>query len=146
MKRMFLSLALVMGLSLSVMADDIYERDDSSLPQPAKNTLSKHFNDKVSLVKIDKDFGRIDEYEVILDNGTEVKFDRKGNWKSVETPANKSVPKGLIPEAMGKYVKENHKGAKIVSLEKERSKYEVELSNGMELEFDLSGNFLRYDD
>lgn len=145
MKKIFLVFAIVMGLSLSAAARDEYSRDESVLPAPAKTMLSNYFKADVSMVKIEKSLGRIDEYEVILDNGTEVKFDRSGNWKEVETSINNPVPKQLIPEPMADYVKKNHKNTKIVGLEKDRNGFEVELSNGIEMKFDKAGNFLRYD-
>lgn len=145
MKRILFIFALVMGLSFSAMARGEYAHDDSVLPEPAKNTISNKFDAKVSLVKIEKKFGKVDEYEVILTNGTEVTFDRSGNWKEIETSIKSEVPNDFIPKAMKEFVKKNHKNAKIVGLEKDSKGYEAELSNGIELKFDTSGNFLRYD-
>ena len=87
----------------------------------------------------------ISEYEVILADGSEITFDKSGNWKDVEMPAGKSVPDYFIPKAIKDYVSKNNKGQKIVGIEKERSSYEVQLNNGIEMKFDRAGNFLRYD-
>lgn len=122
-----------------------YAHDDSVLPEAAKNMISKNFKAKVSLVKVEKEFGRVDEYEVILSDGTEVSFDRSGNWKSVETSARQQVPASLIPESIRTYVSKNHKKTTIVGIEKKRGGYEIDLSNGVEMKFDTNGQFQRYD-
>ncbi len=145
MKRLLFILSLIVAVTIGAQARDTYAHDDSVLPEAAKATLSQNFKSKVSLVKIEKELGRIDEYEVILTDGTEVSFDRNGNWKNVETSASKAVPSSLVPAGVSEYVKKNHPGTKIVGLEKERKGYEVELSNGIDMKFDLSGAFLRYD-
>ena len=145
MKKIFLTLVVALGLVLPMEARDRYERTDECLPQAAKVTLSQNFKAKVALVKIEKTIGAIQEYEVILTDGTEVSFDAKGNWDSIETPLKKSVPIKLIPEAIVNYVKDNYKKVDIVSIDKENYGYEVELSNGIEMRFDRSGNFKRYD-
>ena len=146
MKKALLALvALIMSVSIA-SAGDKYYHNDSPLPQAAKATISKNFKAKVSVVKVDKDFGRISEYDVVLTDGTEISFDRSGNWKEIETSADKSVPAVFVPKAMADYVKKNHKGASIVGLEKKsRGGYEATLSNGIEARFDAQGNFLRYD-
>ena len=136
---------MVLGLAMSAQARDSYSRDASVLPQGARTTLSKCFKGKVSLVKIDKTLGHINDYEVVLTDGTEVEFDAKGNWKSVETSIKSSVPSSLLPKSIISYVGKNHKGQKIVGAEKKGSKYEIELSNGLDLEFSLNGDFVKYD-
>lgn len=145
MKKILLVLALILGATSAIQARDTHSRNINDLPQAAQTTLAKNFKAKMSLIKIDKTLGRIDDYEVILTDGTEVEFDDKGNWKKIETPNDKSVPASLLPQAMKEYVSKNHKGANIVGVEKERNKYEVELSNGLDLIFDLNGNFVKFD-
>ena len=116
------------------------------LPAAARATVQKHFKSGISLVKIDKSWGRVSDYEVILDNGTEVTFDRGGNWTDLEAGRASAVPASLLPKGIADYVKANHRGAAVVGVEKHRSGYDVELSNDIELRFDLQGRFVRYDD
>lgn len=129
----------------SAIARDKCYRDDSVLPVAARTQLGRHFKAKVSLVKIDKEYGRISEYDVVLTDGTQIEFDKVGNWKSVEVRRGAEVPAGLIPSGISSYVKRNQK-QKIVGIEKSRRYYEVELANGVEMLFDYSGNFVKYDD
>jgi len=139
-------LVMVLGLSTAMSAGDKYAHDASVLPQAARTTIANNFKAGVSVVKIDKTLGHINEYEVVLTDGTEISFDNKGNWENVETSNSKSVPSGFIPDAVRKYVAKNQKGARIVGIERERDGYEVELSNGIDMKFNQAGQFLRYDD
>lgn len=146
MKKFLMILALILGISSAAQARDTYSRDIKDLPQAARTILSKNFKSKLSLIKIESTLGMIEDYEVVLADGTEVEFDSKGNWYKVETPINKSVPSSMLPQALSGYVSKNHKGTKIVGVEKDRNKYNIELSNGLDLIFDLNGNFVRFDD
>ncbi|MBD5231998.1 MAG: hypothetical protein HDS66_07610 [Bacteroidales bacterium] len=145
MKKIFLSALMIMCAIFVASAKDTYSRDVKTLPVAAQTVLSSNFKSDVSVIKLDKDFGRVSEYEVILTDGTEVTFDRAGNWKEVETRAGSSVPSKLVPAAISKYVSANQKGAKIVGIEKDRKGYEVTLSNGVEMKFNSAGQFIKYD-
>lgn len=146
MKKFLLLIAIVIGVSTAAMAKDIYGHDASVLPEAARTTIANNCKAEVSVVKIEKDFGRISEYEVVLTDGTEITFDRNGNWKDVETNKAASVPAGFIPQAISDFVAKNHQGTNIVGIDKERYGYEVELSNGVDIKFDKNGRFMRYDD
>lgn len=146
MKKLLLVMAMILGMVGMISAKDTYAHDGSVLPKAAQTSIAKNFKAKVSLVKIDKDFGRITEYEAILTDGSEISFDRDGNWENVEVTNSKSVPDAYVPAGVRAYVSKNHSGQRIVSIDRERSGYDVELSNGIEMKFDKVGNFLRYDD
>jgi len=146
MKKILAALMLIVTMAFTASARDNYSRNAADLPAAARNTLKNNFKADVSLIKIEGNFGRVSEYEVILTDGTEVSFDRSGNWKEIEVKSSGSVPSAFIPKPLAEYVKKNHKGARIVGLEKSRKGYEASLSNGIEIECDSRGYFLRYDD
>ena len=145
LKKLLIAMVAILGMTATLAAKDTYSHDDSVLPQAAKSVLASNFKASVTLVKTDKDFGRVSEYEVILADGTEVKFDKSGNWKSVETAKSKSVPSAMVPAKISEYTAKNQKGARIIGIEKERKGYEVELSNGIDMKFDTQGNFVKFD-
>lgn len=145
MKKIALLMVLMVATALGMQARDQYAHDASVLPQAAQTIIKNNFKAKVSLVKIEKEFGRIDEYEVILDDGSEISFDRNGNWRDVETSVRKAVPEGFLTPMMREYIKRNHPKAKVVGIEKTRNGYEVELSDGVEMKFNVAGQFIRYD-
>lgn len=145
MKKIILILALILMGITGANARDTFSRDVNDLPQAARTVLKSNFKAGVSVIKIDKDFGMISEYDVTLSDGSEISFDSKGNWKDVEVASNKSVPKGFIPSAISNYIKKNQSSQRIVGIEKERNGYEVTLSNGIDMKFDKSGNFVKFD-
>ncbi|MBD5171960.1 MAG: hypothetical protein HDS24_03570 [Bacteroides sp.] len=145
MKKLFLTLAVILGLTFVAGAKDEISRDINVLPKAAQTELSRNFKSNVNLIKVDRELGRVKDYEVILTDGTEIKFDRNGNWEEIEVGLNSSIPSTYIPSGVAKYVKEKHPGQKIVGVDKERSGYDVELGNGIELKFNAEGKFLRYD-
>ena len=79
MKKVFLALMLALVAGLGASAKDVYSRNVNVLPVAARSTLKSNFKAGVSLIKSDKDFGRVSEYDVILTDGCEVTFDGSGN-------------------------------------------------------------------
>ena len=146
MKKLILSLALMLGVAVGVSARDTYAHDVSVLPASAKTILKANFKAPVSVVKIEKGLTGIKEYEVVLTDGNEVTFDKGGNWDNIETSRQQSVPSSILPDGIRTYVAKHHAGTRVVGIDRERSGYEVELSNGVDLKFDRNGTFLRYDD
>ncbi len=143
-KKILLAFIAIIGLSISASAGDHYAHDASVLPKAAQTTLANNFKSKVTLVKIEKDFGRISEYEAILSDGSEVTFDHAGNWKNVEVSIKGSVPSFFIPIEIRNYVKSAQPKQKIIGIEKERNGYEIELTNGVEMKFNNKGQFIKY--
>lgn len=145
MKRLLaLVLMAIMTVGAIVARDKVYY-NDSCLPQSAKTILSRNFKSKVHHVKVDKKTFGGDEYEVVLQNGTEIDFDSDGNWKEIDC-GKSGVPSSLVLKPIATYVKKNFNNSPIVKIEVDRNHYEVELLNGAELKFDRSGRFLKVDD
>ena len=59
---------------------------------------------------------------------------------------NGAVPTKIVPAKISKYVHKNYPNVLIKEIQKERRKYEVSLSNGLDLDFNLNGKFLKIDD
>ena len=112
-------------------------------PQKIRSYLQAHFpENKILMVKEDKERSKID-YEVKLDGRIELKFDKNFVIKDIES--KKALPDGVIPQPIRDYVGEKYPNTAIVSWEKEKRKQKVELDNGLDLEFDLNGRFIRLD-
>ncbi len=143
-KLLLLFAALVLSVG-AVAARDRVTTDVKALPQAAQTALAKYFpKTQVNHIKIDKDVFDTD-YDVVLENGTEIDFDKDGNIKEVDCGSS-AVPDALVLKPIRDYVAKNFKGQKIVGLEVNRKDYEIQLSNGVDLKFDRSGKFLRIDD
>ncbi|MDE6192812.1 MAG: PepSY-like domain-containing protein [Muribaculaceae bacterium] len=145
MKRLMLILAVMFGV-MTATARDNYSHDVSILPDVARTMLTENFKSSVSHIKIGKEFGQIRNYEVILADGSEISFDKHGNWKDVEVGINSSVPSAFILSPIGTFISRNQANAKVTGIEKKAYGYEVELSNGVDVRFSSKGKFLRYDD
>ncbi len=119
--------------------------DSSQLPEKAGAYLKAHFSaEKIAKAIEDKESDHV-EYEVRLENGTEVEFRGDGSLKSIDGNRN-ALPDSTVPENILKYVKEKYPERKIVGLEEKHHGYEVELKGDIELKFNKKGEFLRVDD
>lgn len=145
MKKLLAILTVVLLATGSLMARDKFYNSDEPLPAAAKTMLKKYFPGlEVNHVKVDSGFFSTD-YEVILTDGTEIDFDGDGQWDAIDR-GRTAIPDGLIPQPILNYVAKSFSGAKIVEIDKDRNSYDVQLNNGIELEFDRAGNFRRIDD
>lgn len=124
---------------------ETYEHNVDNLPDKARTMISNYFDSAVSLVKVDKKKFGGKEYEVILTDGTQISFNGSGEWDEIDTPNNVAIPGAIIPSNIKNFVDEKHAGALIVGLDKTKKGYQVELSNGTEIDFTTDGGFLKYD-
>lgn len=143
--RLFLvALVCMVFQSVTSFADDKIIPVEQ-LPAAAKTFVKQHFaNTTISYATKDNEFGGA-KYEARLANGTEIDFDKKGNWDKVDCKTS-AVPAALVPAAISQFVKTNHPDAIIVKIDKERYGYEIELSNDLELRFNKSGQLVGIDD
>lgn len=144
MKKILFIIALILGAA-SASATRNYSRDMNILPDTAKEVISQNFKSPVSHIRIGREFGRIREYDVVLKDGSEIYFDKRGVWKEIEVGEASAVPTALVPHPIQSYVKDHHK-TRVVGIEKTNSGFDVELSNGQEIKFTEKGKFIRYDD
>ncbi|MBR2958707.1 MAG: PepSY-like domain-containing protein [Bacteroidales bacterium] len=148
MKRsIILTMAIFAAVSLSACNhEDKKVIQFGELPQEAQTFVDTHFADKqVSIVYHDTELADKD-YEVIFTDGANIDFSKKGEWTEVEDRDTNGVPTAIMLQGIVDYVSTNFAGQYVVQLGKERSNYEVELNNGVEMVFDKEGQFLRYDD
>ena len=116
------------------------DRDDDQvvgyrdLPAAAKSFIAEHFaNVKVVKVEKDRDDGKI-TYEVRLSDGAELEFRQNGDWKEVNTRTY-PVPAAIVPTQITQQIANRFPGAKILKISRSHKKYEVKLSNGLEVSF-----------
>lgn len=115
------------------------------LPDAARSFINEYFAENtISYIKKDRGLANI-SYEVVLQDGTEIEFDKSGNWDSIDCKRN-AVPAGLVPDAISEYVQVNFPGQLIVKIDREAFEYEIELSSDLELKFDKNGKMLKIDD
>ena len=138
MKRIFriLMIAICCRVSCNMAANAGNDKPISvnALPAKAQTLLNNHFNgQKVMLATIES--GVVSRsYDVVLQNGTKLEFDKKGNLTEINCKQG-IVPALLIPQAIKNYLKDNYAGQSVKKIEMNKNEYEVELTNGLDLTF-----------
>lgn len=121
--------------------------DPDKLPEKAKVFLNTYYN-KLGIASVKEEveswFDK-KEYEVKLEDGREIEFDEQGEWKKIDGK-RKAIPLSLVPDKILQYVRRSFPKTDIIKLERNKKKYEVAISNGLELEFDKNGKFIKIDD
>ena len=86
------------------------------------------------------------EYEVTYTDRTEVEFDTKGEWTSVDRKYT-AVPAAIVPKQITDYVaKSNFPNQEIRKIERNAYTWEIELTNGLEIKFDRNFRVIDIDD
>lgn len=148
----FLKPVAFLGLSMltliSCSNDDDSNNDQiiqaEELPASAKTFVTTYFP-SATYTRVEKN-NQVEPdgtlYEVNLSNGFEIDFTEEGNWLDVDGQMQE-LPQGIVPETMANYVIENYADLQIVGIDTESTEYEIDLSNGIDLYFTLSGEFVR---
>lgn len=150
-KKMGKTIILAMAVTTAIGLASCHQEDKKAiqfgeLPQAAQTFVNTHFADKqVSIVYHDTELTDKD-YEVFFTDGANIDFSKKGEWTEVEDRDADGVPTAIMLQGIVDYVATNFASQYVVQLGKERSNYEVELNNGVEMVFDKDGQFVRYDD
>lgn len=132
--------ALLMTSTAFAQESSITERQ---LPQAVKQSVAKYFGKQnISAIVKDIDFSKT-TYEVFFANGSKAEFRSNGELKDAEN--HSGLSSAVVPAKIQAYVKRNYPNTLITKWEKSRYKQEIQLNNGIDLEFDLSGRFLRID-
>lgn len=135
MKKVLLVLVCLFGFSLYAMSSNDKPIQVTDMPKQAQLFINKYFNGKsVAMAKMETDF-LSKSYDVIFTNGDKLEFDKKGVWTNVDCKQTQ-VPKDILPKEILNYLNANYPNLNVRQIEKTDSKgYDVELSNGVELEF-----------
>lgn len=132
-------------LSLAACADNDQLVEYAELPVVAQTFIRKYFNPSdVSYIERERE-GMHVEYNVYLKDATEIDFDHQGNLQSIDCRKN-AVPEGIVPELITSFVSLHHPDQIIVEYAIGYRYLSVEISNGLDLVFDLEGHFVRVDD
>ena len=115
----------------------------SEYPSEITSYVSTHFPNN-SILQIVKDSeGMTKKYEVLLSENIRLEFDNKKEITDID--GNKQLPNSVIPEKILQYVMANYPNNVITDWELENKRQQIGLDNGLDLEFNLEGDFLRLD-
>lgn len=134
MKILMIAICCILSCNMAANAGNDKPISVNALPAKAQTLLSQHFNgQKVMLATIES--GVVSRsYDVVLQNGTKLEFDKKGNLTEIDCN-QATVPDQLIPQAIKNYLMENYAGQSVKKIEMNKNEYEVELANGLDLTF-----------
>lgn len=109
MKKLLFILLSMMSVSAALRAgNEIRTTDPQKLPATAREFIATHFPDtRIALIKIDREGGRADSYDVLLENGSDLEFDRRGQWTEIDAERT-TVPQSIIPLRIADYLKRNY--------------------------------------
>lgn len=147
MKRFFLiTMAVVWVTAAATSCNNEKTVQADELPAAASTFLSTYFPDAtVAFAKKERKGPFGVEYTVHLNDGSEIEFDKTGDWTSVEGARNEPIPTGFFPHLITTYVSNTFPDASISDIVRERDGFEVELTNGTDLKFDAEGHFRKID-
>lgn len=147
MKNLLFSVSFLLTAAIATTSCEKEEVvSPEELPAEGQTFLSDHFAG-LNVVRVEKEKDRSEgtEYEARLENGVVVKFDKNGNWDDVDAPANAALPTSFILTPVVEYLAAEYPDTEINEIDKEPHGFDVELTNGLDLEFDAEGQFIRID-
>lgn len=116
----------------------------SQLPPAAQSFISMNLpEEKISYVTVDDDF-LCPDYTVMFANGTKVEFKNNGALEKIESLDG--VPADIVPIQLREYVRLHYPASVITGYETGRKTYEIELSNRLDLKFNINFNLIEIDD
>lgn len=140
MKRLFL-LVLVPFMFISCEKEKVMSLTD--IPSEISDYVSTHFTDSPIIQSIkDKDGFEL-TYDVILDGGFFLEFNRKK--EVIDIDGLTKLPDSVIPAKLLDYATSNYPDNSIIGWELDDRNQQIRLENGLELEFTMNGDFLRID-
>lgn len=149
MKRVKYLIITVLLFSLTSARADGRERPISfaELPQAAQTFCTTYFDSlTIAYIVADTKYTHT-EYEVTYTDRTEIDFRADGEWESVERKYA-PVPMAIVPKPIADFVAANELFARqfIMKIQCNRYTWEIELSGGLEIKFDMQFNVIDYDD
>jgi hypothetical protein len=142
MNKITLSMILATMIFVSCAKEEIKPGDN--LPTEVKTYITKHYpSQSITKSEIDKT-DSTNTYEIKLNNATSLEFDYKKEIMDID--GYTELPRSVISSKIFDYVSVNYPTNLITGWEMDEGcKQEVELNNGLDLEFDLNNEFLRCD-
>lgn len=138
-----LFIAALLFLNISANAQDKVI-SESELPAKTTTYLKSHFpNHPIVQASIDK-YPSSHSYDVMLRDRISLEFDSEGAVTKIESKVE--LPGSVIPKEITEYVRATYPDRTIVEWKLDNKHQEVELDNGLDLEFDMKGKFIRIDD
>lgn len=116
---------------------------DNDLPKEISMFITTHFPSNKIIQSIKDRDGLELTYDILLDGNIKLEFNSKKQIIDIES--RDKLPNSVIPAKIIDYVSANYPDHFITGWELDNKHQQVKLNNGLELEFSMSGDFLRID-
>jgi|BioPla2DNA2_1021312.scaffolds.fasta_scaffold08771_2 hypothetical protein len=116
----------------------------SDLPREISTYILTHFPDNTILQAVIERDGLTKTYNIILSENISLEFNRKK--EIIDIDSETKLPDSVIPAKILQYVTTNYPDNFITDWELDNKNQQVQLNNGLDLEFNMNGDFLRIDD
>lgn len=113
------------------------------VPSAVQSYISTHFPSAKIQRAVKEEERSEKELKVTLDNGVYLKFNGKNEIVDIESKT--ALPQSVIPAKIWNYVEANYPNAFILEWELDGNTQDVDLNTGVQLEFNLNGDFIRID-
>ena len=135
---------LIIGIALALLScnkETVLRTTD--IPKEISEYVALHFPDN-NILQVIKDIdGLKKSYDITLDGGFSLDFNRKK--EIIEIEGTSELPESVIPSKLSSYVNSNFPDNYIIAWELEDKHQQIKLNNGLELEFKMNGDFIRID-
>ncbi len=140
LKSSLVAIALTLSL-ISCAKDEVIPV--SELPAEMKAYISTHFPSNTILQVVKDVDGLTKTYDVLLSERISLEFNRQKEIIDIDSEI--ALPNSVIPEQIRQYVTANYPSNVITDWELDDRNQQVQLNNGLDLKFNMNGDFLRID-
>ena len=140
LKSSLVAIALTLSL-ISCAKDEVIPV--SELPAEMKAYISTHFPSNTILQVVKDVDGLTKTYDVLLSERISLEFNRQK--EIIDIDSDIALPNSVIPEQIRQYVTANYPSNVITDWELDDRNQQVQLNNGLDLKFNMNGDFLRID-
>ena len=116
---------------------------EAEVPAEIKTYVSTHFPEH-KIIQVERDKELFDKsYDVLLEGNYSLDFNKKLEITDIDGVSE--LPASVIPALIMQYVKSNYPTNFITDWELDDKNQQVGLDNGLDLEFNMQGEYLRID-
>ena len=116
---------------------------NNELPQEIRTSVTALFPSHRILHSVKDRDGLELTYDILLDGNIQLEFNSRNHLIEIDSPNR--LPDAAIPSKIKSYVSTNYPADYIISWELDDRGQQIKLNNGLELEFNLAGDFVRID-
>lgn len=138
MKKIILAIFAICIFGAVATAGNVPIRYDK-LPQQSKTFVKKYWIEANLNLIYKTDAG----YEVRMDNGVVVKFDRNGKWNNMT--GFDALPTGMLPSGIMAYMDRYYPDEIVLGVKRHSRGYDITVTKGLIMKFNLQGKFIRLD-